>query len=412
LDSDQVTIKITAMPPTVLITGGSGYLGQFLVDAFTRNYGWNVVYTYNTSTPPPFSTKPAAAFKVDFITGEGLDTCFAYFENDDNDDDDRYLDAVINCVAISQPVACEKDPERARSINIPTKLLEALKTYQGKVEQKAQEISTSLSLPPSPPLLIHLSTDQVYDGSKSFSKESENANPINQYGKSKLEAERIIQIQWPHHAILRSTLIYGKEPPAASVGRSLFLQFVDEQLCKREPTSFFSDEWRSAVYVGDIIQVCKLLILQAISSSLDRNKTIIPSTEEKLTDNMAGDPKEIAIEGERTGQKITGVFNMGGPERLSRVDIARLVAQVRGHDATCILEVPSASVARGVASPSDISMDVSKLESRLTAVLGSLRDGGSTSGGTGSGGGSIERFKFTKFTDALYEIFDNTLKNN
>jgi len=49
-------------PPTVLIAGGSGYLGQFLVDTFARD-GWNVAYTYNTSTPPPFPKEPTA-FKV------------------------------------------------------------------------------------------------------------------------------------------------------------------------------------------------------------------------------------------------------------------------------------------------------------------------------------------------------------
>ncbi|KAL4533765.1 hypothetical protein Ndes2437B_g03094 [Nannochloris sp. 'desiccata'] len=98
------------MAPTVLIAGGSGYLGQFLVDKFARD-GWNVAYTYNTSTPPPFPTNPTA-FKVDFVTGEGLDACFSYLE----DDESLRLDAVINCVAVSQPVACEKDPEKARLI--------------------------------------------------------------------------------------------------------------------------------------------------------------------------------------------------------------------------------------------------------------------------------------------------------
>jgi hypothetical protein len=37
---------------------------------------------------------------------------------------------------------------------------------------------------------------------------------------------------------------------------------------------------------------------------------------------------------------------MGGPQRLSRVDMARAVAAARGHDAANILSVPSASVAR------------------------------------------------------------------
>jgi len=309
--------------------------------------------------------------KVDFVTGEGLDACFSYFENDKT-----RLDAVINCVAISQPIACEKDPEKARLINIPTKLLDALNTYLQKT-------------PSSPaPLFIFLSTDQVYDGLKSFSKESDAANPINEYGKSKLEAERTIQSKWPYkHAILRSSLIYGKEPPAAAVGRSLFLQFVNEKLASGEETSFFNDEWRSAVYVEDIVRVCKLLIEASLVSS---NEPGAAATEKNIG-------------------KFRGVFNMGGPERLSRADIANLVAEVRGYDSKSIIEVPSASVSRGVASPSDISMDSEKLESTLTGLLASLKmasGSGVCEGGKGIESDSTEGFEFTNFRDALQDIFN------
>jgi dTDP-4-dehydrorhamnose reductase len=319
-----------------------------------------VVYTYNSSTKPPFKTPSAAAFQADFVTGQGLGACLSYF-----DETGQTLDAVINCVAISQPAACELDPEKARAINIPTTLLEALtKKYQNKQEIETRTTATPL------PLLIHLSTDQVYDGTKSFSKEeTDPANPINQYGKSKLAAEEYIQSQWPNHVILRSSLIYGKEPPALSVGRPLFIQFVDDKLAFCQPTSFFCDEWRSAVYVEDIIRVCRLFIEAHCSSVV-------------------------------SPEKFNGVFNMGGPERLSRVDIAKLVGEVRGHANTesIILEVPSASIPRGVASPSDISMDISKLEATLNELKTILE--------TASGQSCVEEFKFTKFRDALREIFD------
>lgn len=52
---------------------------------------------------------------------------------------------------------------------------------------------------------------------------------------------------------------------------------------------------------------------------------------------------------------------MGGPERLSRVDMAAAVAKVRGYDPALIIPAPSASIDRGVRSPADISMDSAKL---------------------------------------------------
>jgi dTDP-4-dehydrorhamnose reductase len=365
--------------PTVLITGGSGYLGKFLVDAFSRCEGWTVVYTYNelsAGTRLKFKTEPAAAFKVDFARGEGIDACFSYFE-----DTNQHLDAVINCVAISQPNLCENNLIGAILVNIPIKLLDALNVYQTKQEKLARNST--------PPLLIHLSTDQVYDGSKSFYKESDDAMPINKYGNTKLGGEQKIQSEWPAHTILRSSLIYGKEPPAGSVGRSLFLQFIDSRLASGEPTSFFKDEWRSAVYVEDIIRVCKVLIEACVADP----STIDPS---EIGDN------EATLKNERK-TTIIGVFNMGGPERLSRVDMAKIVADVRGHDLDLIEEVPSASVDRGVPSPADISMDSSKLESTLTSVLSLTSVAAASSSNSGS-----EGFKFTKFRDALHEIFGGT----
>ena len=84
------------------------------------------------------------------------------------------------------------------------------------------------------------------------------------------------------------------------------------------------------------------------------------------------------------------LFNLGGPDRLSRVDMARAVAEARGHDPAPILAVPAASVSRPVASPPDISMDSSRVEGELglrltpfAQALASIFSG--TGGGTDSG---------------------------
>lgn len=48
--------------------------------------------------------------------------------------------------------------------------------------------------------------------------------------RAKLEGEELIRRRWPRHAILRSSIIYGPEPPLQPVGRTLFLQFIDTAL--------------------------------------------------------------------------------------------------------------------------------------------------------------------------------------
>lgn len=121
----------------VLITGGSGYLGQFIVNHLTRSERHEVAYTYHRKPLP--ASSPAQAFHVDIATGNGLIEAVTTFRPD----------VVINCAALSQPAACEQDYEACRALNRPAKLVEAL------IELEDQQHVTAL--------LIHLSTDQVSD---------------------------------------------------------------------------------------------------------------------------------------------------------------------------------------------------------------------------------------------------------
>ncbi|KAA6429698.1 MAG: methionine adenosyltransferase 2 subunit beta-like [Trebouxia sp. A1-2] len=260
---------------TVLILGGSGYLGQFLVQSLTKHY------------------------KLDLPTGEGMQQCF-----------DRLgpVDAVINCAAISSPAACEQELDTARALNVPTKLLDALDLHK-----------------------------LVYDGSKANWRETDKCHPVNAYGRTKLEAEQLIQDRWPNHVILRSSIIFGPQSPVP-VSRVLFLQFIANGLRQGKPTTFFQDEYRCPIYVKDIVNIAMALI----------------DSQDNLQDRL---------------------LNMGGPERLSRLDMAYKTADCWELDRSCIVPALSASVKRGVVSPADISMDSSRLLQQLPSVkLTSLED--------------------------------------
>lgn len=52
----------------------------------------------------------------------------------------------------------------------------------------------------------------VYEGAKSFYKESDETKPVNTYGETKVAAEKYIQSNYSHYAILRSSIIYGPQP--------------------------------------------------------------------------------------------------------------------------------------------------------------------------------------------------------
>lgn len=187
----------------VLVTGGSGYTGQFL-EAALLGAGHEVFTTYLSSPlpPQPEGVPAAQSFRVDLATGEGLDACLRAAAR---------LDAVVHTAALSQPVVCERDPAAAVAANVPTALLARL----------AQVAPSAL--------FILFSTDNVYSGARPWWKESDPTEPVNAYGRTKVQAEVLVR-SWPRHAILRCSLIYGPPPPRRPVARPLFLQWLDGAL--------------------------------------------------------------------------------------------------------------------------------------------------------------------------------------
>ena len=85
---------------------------------------------------------------------------------------DLHPDVVIHCAAQSRTGPCQQDPILARRINVEaTSLLAEL----------AAEIP-----------FLFMSSDQVFDGSKGWYVETDPVNPLNVYGETKAEAERIV----------------------------------------------------------------------------------------------------------------------------------------------------------------------------------------------------------------------------
>lgn len=64
---------------------------------------------------------------------------------------------------------------------------------------------------------------------------------------------------------------------------------------------------------------------------------------------------------------------MGGPDRLSRLEMAQSVAAVCGYSTSAIIAAPASSVQRPVRSPPDISMDSSRIEADLGLKLMAFR---------------------------------------
>ena len=306
----------------ILITGASGYLGQHLISSLcTSDCKYKICAAYgnletfaddvNGSSLLLSSASSVTLVKLDLTSKDAvLSVAKAHGP----------FDAVVHLAAISSPGVCEKEPDRARAVNCPTALLDAL--------------------PPTTDV-IFLSTDQVYDGRNAPYVETDEAKPVNLYGQTKLDFERLLMKKFPTNGVaLRSSLIIGPATPFRC-RKQTFLQFVHDRLQKQEETSFFTDEFRSVVYVADICLVLRHFI-----------------------DNGIGSKHPELI------------YCMGGAERVSRLDFAEAVAKHCGLDTACAKGVARSSLSNPgpVASPPDISMDTSKLEEAVGIKMRGLAD--------------------------------------
>ncbi len=100
---------------------------------------------------------------------------------------------IINCIANTKIDFLEKNPSLAYKINAESaKIISQI--------SKQYEIK-----------LIHISTDNVFDGTKGMYKEDAKTNPINVYGKSKEKAEEFVKDELENYVIIR-TNFYGIDP--------------------------------------------------------------------------------------------------------------------------------------------------------------------------------------------------------
>jgi dTDP-4-dehydrorhamnose reductase len=101
-------------------------------------------------------------------------------------------EAIVNAAAYTAVDKAESEPELARAINA---------IAPGVLAEEAQHLGA---------VLVHYSTDYVFDGTKPEPyTESDPPNPLNGYGRTKLEGERAIGASGCRHLTLRTSWVYG-----------------------------------------------------------------------------------------------------------------------------------------------------------------------------------------------------------
>jgi dTDP-4-dehydrorhamnose reductase len=134
---------------------------------------------------------------------------------------------VVHTAAMTNVDACETDPDRAYLVNA---------TGSGNLAEAAAAVGASI---------VAVSTDYVFDGDNAPYSENSPTNPIQVYGRSKLEGEEAVRAANPRHFIVRSAWIYG-------AGGKNFLSKLPELAETNESINAVVDQFGSPTFAADL----------------------------------------------------------------------------------------------------------------------------------------------------------------
>jgi dTDP-4-dehydrorhamnose reductase len=178
-------------------------------------------------------------------------------------------DVVIHLAAVSKPALVLADPGRAFLVNV----------------EATRRLATWCQT--SGCRLVFTSTDMVFDGRTAPYRENATPSPSNEYGRTKALGEKLVE-ETRTGLVLRLPLLYGP----TRCGRESFYDHSLAALGRDEPRVFFEDEYRTPL---DLLTAARLIIALAETNAV-------------------------------------GIVHLGGPERLSRLDLMSRVARTLGID--------------------------------------------------------------------------------
>lgn len=219
-------------------------------------------------------------------------------------------DVVLHLAAMANIDSCEANPETATQINVGV-----------------TEHLLSLAAEDTAHFIL-VSTDTVFDGEATMYREDAEVRPLNHYGRTKAEAERLARHYRGPWTIVRPSLIVGF--PLLQRGNAFLPQML-RSIDGGGTVYFPSNEYRTPV---DSVTLAAALL-------------------------------EIAAD------TITGLMHIAGNQRMSRLEMAQRIARHLGRPTDLVqdsAQQPNANRFRAP-RPSDVSLDNTKAKALLRTPM-------------------------------------------
>ena len=209
----------------VLIIGGSGFIGRYLVRRLNETLGHEVTGTFLSHAPPDDGNSWR---RVELTDAAGLEQVFRLARPD----------VVAHLAAMADVGTAEREPERATAVNVA-----ATSTIARLCELHGAR-------------LVFVSTEYVFDGQRGYYKEDDPPSPVTQYGRTKWEAEQAAAKLASNWSVLRTSIVYGWPHP----GKRNFVPWLIERLRSGQPYHGPTNVYRTPVYVEHLVDGIALLV--------------------------------------------------------------------------------------------------------------------------------------------------------
>jgi len=280
----------------ILVIGGGGQLGTKIVEQARDRF--DAYATYLTRKP---LLEESRIFQIDKTNREDIRALFRKLRPE----------IAVDTAALHNVDYCETHKDEAWKANVEgtRNVAEACRDHSSK--------------------MVFISTDYVFDGVKGSYLEDDKANPVNYYGSTKLEAEKIVAQTFSNYVIARPSVIYSYVASTqieSSSGKPLnFAMWLTQKLSDKESVKIVADQYSSPT----------------------------------LADNLAGALLRLA-ESEKTG-----IYHAAGRTRLSRYEFAVKIARELNLDEALVTPIPTHQLKQIAKRPVDSSLNVERIQNDL-----------------------------------------------
>ena len=278
----------------VLILGASGFLGSNIFGTLS-----NHLETYGTFFKSP-SMRDSRMLELDATDLQKLSQLVKTLRPS----------RIINCLGLTNVEECEERPEASWKLNTELPIL---------LSRLSMEVSAQF---------VQISTDHFYSEVRTPRSETAVMNAINQYGHTKLLAEKIVLLENPSALILRTNFFGYSQRLDKSI-----LNFAINSFYTNQQINGFEDVLFTPVGIHDISKF--------------------------LTNKLS--------------EHVSGLLNFASENQISKYDFLILVGQIMGFSGTNVRKSSILDSNLTVQRPGYLALDSSRLINDLGYSVPSLR---------------------------------------